>query len=130
MSALIDTLVSAELKKFLAPRERPSASAGAVRLHMGEAPNAPALDGLNVASLNRVPEKKPATLAARMAEVYGVAPANLAVTADSADAAANMGRIVSGNRWARQSGRYNPRSASATQSVPRAIGKAWRKSGR
>jgi histidinol-phosphate aminotransferase/imidazoleglycerol-phosphate dehydratase/histidinol-phosphatase len=93
MSAILDKLVSPELKKFLAPRERPSAASGAVRLHMGEAPTAPTLDGLNVASLNRVPEKTPAALATRMAEVYGVAPANLAVTADTADAVDVLIRI-------------------------------------
>ena len=58
--------------------------AGTIRLDANENPYAALVQGQ--AGLNRYPEPQPADLARRMADLYGVAPANLWVTRGSDDA--------------------------------------------
>jgi histidinol-phosphate aminotransferase/imidazoleglycerol-phosphate dehydratase/histidinol-phosphatase len=93
MSGVIDRYVSAELRRALERRRPHAPAAGAVRLHAGEAATAPALDGAAVADLNRFPDAQPDALKSRLAELYGVGPGKLAVTADVADALDALIRI-------------------------------------
>ncbi|MGD2131306.1 MAG: imidazoleglycerol-phosphate dehydratase HisB [Maricaulaceae bacterium] len=67
------------LIEALAAGERPARVKGGVRLDAAEAASAPTVSGFDTGDLNRFPDAEPTALAARMAEVYGVAPECLAV---------------------------------------------------
>jgi histidinol-phosphate aminotransferase len=62
------------------------------RLHANEAPWRPSGDS-SAAGLNRYPEPQPAVLVERLAEVYGVPPANLLVARGSDEAIDLLSRI-------------------------------------
>jgi histidinol-phosphate aminotransferase/imidazoleglycerol-phosphate dehydratase/histidinol-phosphatase len=92
MSGLVDKLASQRTRASLKTPE-PGPRGGKLLLDRAEAAVPPALGTPDLGALNRFPAPQAEALVARMADLYGVLPPCVAVTADVADAGEALVRV-------------------------------------